>query len=271
MRVFSLPVLVLLLALLSSAQDPAPGNAPKQAAEGAYGAFDSWTLWSDPGEEQIRAEIDMHIAADVARTKGKPIAQHETLLMERDFTMRGFRYESKNFSGLPDGALDCTVRPEIIDCVSTFGGGDSGRGKIKASGGYATQFGVEMAFLDLPWFFTTLVGHSDRDPKQPRTLGILTIAFDGKTPDTLITGNGADAVVTYPGVETIRILGHDVKAQKFQVEARHYRATIWTSEAGLLLAADWAGMRMELTRFRQWAPLVPELPVEPRPATSAIK
>jgi hypothetical protein len=271
-------VLVLLCALRTSvafAQQPAApakpapppaaaAAAPQKVAEGAYGKFDSWTLWATP-DDQLKAEIEMSIYSDLARAPGKPLLQSETLALDTDFTMRGFRYVSKNFRGLPDGALDCSVKPESLDCVSSFEK-QSGRGRIAASGGYATQFGVEIALLDLPWFYTTLVAESDRDPKQPRTLGILTIAFDGDTPETLVTGGGRDAEVKYAGVETIKVLGHMVKGHKFQITARTYAATVWVSERGLLLAADWADMRIELTRFRQWVEVVPGFPLEPATA-----
>lgn len=265
--------LLLVVALLASvaavAQQsaptpPPPGAEPGKIAEGSYGSFDSWTLWVTP-DEHLKAEIRMSIVADLAAKPGQLLRQDEVLEMGPDFTMRRFRYESANFRGLPDGALDCTVNPSSLDCTSTFQG-MSGKGRIPASGGYATQFGVEIALLDLPWFFTTLVAQSDRDRAQPRTLGVLTIAFDGPTPDNLITGGGADAQVQYLGTDTIQVMGKAVKANKFQVEARHYSSTVWITGHGLLLRADWADMRIELTSFRQWIPVVPELPVNSIPA-----
>jgi hypothetical protein len=250
--------------LAAAQQKPSAAAAPSSAkpvAEGQYDVFNSWTLWADPDKKQLRAEIAMRLAADLARTKGKPVVQKETLWMDVDFTMRGFRYESKNMKGLPDGALECMVNPQSLDCVSTFEK-RSGKGKINVGGGYATQFGVEMAFLDLPWFFDTLVAQSDRDPKEPRTFGVVSIAFDGDTPETLVTANSGDAKITYAGEQSIKLLGRSVKAHKLNVEARHYSATVWVADSGLLLAADWADMHFELTRYRQWTALIPEFPVE---------
>ena len=257
-------LLLLLFALsaLASAQQTSPATAPTKVAEGAYGPFDDWTLWADLPAKELRAAIDQKFAADVARTKGQPVVQKEILRMNPDFTMKGFRYEAKNFGGFEDGALDCTVNEHSLDCVSLFPGRDRGRGRINVGGGYATQFGVEIALLDMPWFFATLVAHSDRDAKNPKTLGVVSIAFDGQTPDTLVTGNPADARVQYLGQETIALLGRKVKAHKFSIDARHYGSTVWVTAGGLLLAAEWADMRMELTRYRQWKPLIPEFPVE---------
>jgi len=260
---------MVLLCSAAPAQQPAPpappaDNIPVKIAEGSYGPFDSWTLWAT-SEDRFRAQITIRVYDDLAARRGQPARQTETLEMDPDFSMRRVRYESGNFRGLPDGALDCTVNPASLDCTSTFKN-QSGKGSIPARGGYATQFGVHVALLDLPWFFTTLIAQSDRDPKQPRTLGVLTIAFDGPTPESLITGGGADAQVTYLGPETIQVLGRAVKAHKFQVDASHYASTVWVSEHGLLLKADWAEMRIELTGFRQWVDVVPELPVQSMPA-----
>src|SRR5258706_1579875 len=80
----------------SSQAAPAEPSAAKPVAEGQYDVFDSWTLWADPDKKQLRAEIAMRFAADLSRTKGKPVVQKETLWMDVDFTMRGFRYESKD-------------------------------------------------------------------------------------------------------------------------------------------------------------------------------
>jgi len=96
-----------------------------------------------------------------------------------------YKLENTNISG--DGALDCLVKLLSLDCVSTFEGA-SGSGHIEATGGYATQFGTEVALLDFPWFFTTLVAHGERNAKDSTPLSAVTIAFDGQTPDTLVTG-----------------------------------------------------------------------------------
>src|SRR3954470_19960129 len=102
-RFLALVVLFSTFASLAAAQQkssptaaaPAP-SAAKAVAEGQYDVFNSWTLWADANKKQLRAEIAMRLAADLARTKGKPVVQSETLWMDVDFTMRGFRYESKN-------------------------------------------------------------------------------------------------------------------------------------------------------------------------------
>ena len=231
---------------------PKPDEAPVKVAEGSYGLMDSWTLWATP--KGMKAEIQIQWASDLA----KGGTQKETLDLAPDFTMQGFRYEAEKLSGLPDGALDCDKQEKTLECVSTFKG-QSGRGSLPFAGAYVTQFGVHVALLDIPWFYTTLLAESDRDLKQPRTMGIVNLAFDGDTPETLVTGNGGDAEVEYLGVETIRVMGRAVKSHKFQITARHYTATAWTSDSGLLLKADWAGMKMELTRYTQYVDLVPEL------------
>jgi hypothetical protein len=273
MRSRFLALLILCLTALACAQQAKPPAAAtpnaasrRKVAEGAYDKFDAWTLSALSDKQQLEADINMSVyAMEMRRDKSKPIVQKETMRMDTDFTMGGFRYESENLSGLSDGALDCTVHEESLDCVSTFTGRDRGQGKINVSGGYATQLGVEIALLDMPWFYATLVAQSDRDPKQTRTFGIVTIAFDGQTADTLITGGARDAEVKYVGRETIKVLGHAVSANKFHITAHTYEATVWTADHGLLLAADWADMRIELTDYRQWIPLVPELPVEDQP------
>src|SRR5438876_7764123 len=122
-----------------------------------------------------------------SRDPAKPRHQTETLEMNSDFSMRRVRYELENTNISGDGALDCLVKLLSLDCVSTFEGA-SGSGHIEATGGYATQFGTEVALLDFPWFFTTLVAHGERNAKDSTPLSAVTIAFDGQTPDTLVTG-----------------------------------------------------------------------------------
>jgi hypothetical protein len=202
----------------------------------------------------LKAEVDIHWADQVA----KGGTQHETLYLVPDFTMQGFRYETRNFSGFPDGALDCTKQEKSLDCVSTFKG-MNGKGTLPFAGAYATQFGVHVALLDVAWMFCTLVAESDRVAKEPRTMGIVNLAFDGSTPDTLVTGNGSDAEVKYLGAGTIQVMGRIAKGHKFQVTAHTYTATVWTADSGLLLAFDWAGMHVELTRFQQYVDLIPDL------------
>ena len=168
---------------------PTPDEAPIKVAEGSYDVMDSWTLWATP-KGTMKVEIQIQWAGDLA----KGGTQKETLELAPDFTMQGFRYEAQKLSGLPDGALECAKQEKSLECVSTFQG-QSGRGSLPFAGAYATQFGVHIALLDIPWFYCTLLAESDRDPKRPRTMGIVTLAFDGNTPETLVTGNGADAEV----------------------------------------------------------------------------
>ena len=231
---------------------PAAGEAPIKVAEGSYDGMSSWTLWATP--KGLKAEIEIHWADEAA----KGGTQRETLYLVPDFTMQGFRYETKNFSALPDGALECTKEEKSLECVSTFKG-QSGKGSLPFAGAYATQFGVHIAFLDIPWFYCTLLAESDRDSKQPRTFGIVNLAFDGDTPEKLVTGNGSDAEVKHLGAGTVQVLGRPVKGHKFQITAHHYDAVAWTSDSGLLLALDWGGMHIELTRYKQYVELVPEL------------
>ena len=275
MRSSHLAILLLFSALACAQQTTPPaattgapsGGSRRKIAEGSYDKWNTWTLVALSDKQQLEADVDMQVyTSDEAKTdKSKPVIQKEIMRMDPDFTMRGFRYESKNFGGMSDGALDCTVNQESLDCVSTFEGRDRGKGKINVSGAYATQFGVHIALLDMPWFYATLAAQSDRDRKQPRTMGIVTIAFDGQTPDTLVTGGGADAKVNYIGPETIRLFGRNVSAHKFHVDAHTYEATLWTADSGLLLKGQWDDMTIELTNYKQWIPLVPELPVEAQP------
>lgn len=252
-------VLLLLACANAQAGPPATGKAapkadeaPIKVAEGSYDLMDSWTLWAT--SKGLKAEIDIHWT-DAAAKGG---TQHETLDLVPDFTMQGFRYQAEKFPGLPDGALECTKEEKSLECVSTFKG-EGGRGSLPFAGAFATQFGVHIALLDIPWFYTTLAAESDRDAKQPRTMGIVTLAFDGRTPETLVTGNGVDAEVKYVGAGTIQVMGRIVKGRKFQITGGHYDATVWTSDSGLLLAFDWGGMHIELTRYKQYVALVPEL------------
>jgi hypothetical protein len=177
------------------------------------------------------------------------------------------RYELENTNVSGDGALDCLVKYFSLDCESTFEGA-RGKGSIKVSGGYATQFGAEAALLDFPWFFTTLVAHSERNVRRNTSLSAVTIAFDGQTPDTLVTGRVLEAKADYLGAEVIQFMDHAVKAHKFHVTGGRSRdlpdleSTVWVSDSGLLLALDWIDEHWELTRFLQREKLVSELPVE---------
>ena len=231
-----------------------PDDAQVKVAEGSYDGMDSWILWVTPKDKGLKAEIELKWASDLA----KGGTQKETLDLAPDLTMRGFRYEAEKIPALRDGALECRKLEKTLECVSTFKG-QSGRGSLPFAGAYVTQFGVHVALLDIPWLYATLLAESDRDFKQPRTMGIVNLAFDGDTPETLVTGNGADAEVRYLGPETIRAMGRAVKSYKFQITAHTYSATAWTTESGLLLALDWGGMHIKLTRYKQYIELEPDL------------
>lgn len=252
---------------------------PRKIAEGAYSAVstgastgtakaevDSFTLWADSGQ-RLRAVIASDLLNIPPRDPSKPHHQTETLEMNSDFSMRRMRYELENSNISGDGALDCFVKLLSLDCVSTFEGA-SGQGSIKATGGYATQFGAEIALLDFPWFFTTLVAHADRNVKGNRPLCAVTVAFDGQTPDTLVTGRVLEAKADYLGTEIIQVMDHAIKAHKFHVTGGRSRdlpdleSTVWVSEGGLLLALDWIDERWELTSFLQRDRLIPEVGVE---------
>jgi hypothetical protein len=250
--------------------------ARQKLAEGAYAMestsdhlkidIDSFNLWSGP-DQHLRAEIEIPAPGIPARDKTKAHRQTEMLEMNSDFRMRRFRYELENSTVSGDGALDCSVHYGSLECESTFEG-SSGKGSIDVSGGYAVQFGAEIALLDDPWFFTTLVAHGSRDTKQQGTMEAVGISFDGQTPETLITGRPTHANLNYAGIDTITVVGHSVKAHRFQVSGGGSRdmpdltSTVWVSERGLLLAADWGDVRIELSRFLQREQLIPELPVE---------
>ena len=275
-----LPVLVLIgVGIQHYYTSQTAATTPGKIAEGAYsvvsttpssheskGEVDSFTLWSDPGQ-RLRAAIAFHLLDLAARDPAKPRHQTETLEMNSDFSMRRVRYELENTNISGDGALDCLVKLLSLDCVSTFEGA-SGSGHIEATGGYATQFGTEVALLDFPWFFTTLVAHGERNAKDSTPLSAVTIAFDGQTPDTLVTGRVLGAKADYLDTEIIQIMDHAIGAHKFHVNGGRSRdlpdleSTVWVSDGGLLLALDWIGERWELTRFLQRERLIPELPVE---------
>jgi hypothetical protein len=224
---------------------------PVKVAEGSYGPYDNWVLWRTA--EGYRVESEIHWA-DALSTG----VQAEVLRLTPQFQMKGVRYETKQFKPLPDGALDCSVLEKSLDCTSSFKGSE-GKGSIPVAGAYAAQFGVEMAFLDLPWFFTSLVSHADRKPGITSEAGVVWIAFDGPTPEELVTANPRTSKIKFLGREKISVLGRSVNSFKFQIEARHLDSTVWTSESGLLLAFDWGGLRMDLTRYQQYEDLVPEL------------
>lgn len=260
-------------------------GSPKKIAEGTYSVIsavdssrnakaivDSFTLWEDPGH-RLRAVIASGLLGIPPRDPSKPYHQTETLEMNSDFSMRHVRYELENSNISGDGALDCFVKILSLDCVSTFAGAN-GKGSIAATGGYATQFGAEAALLDFPWFFTTLVAGSERNIKSNKPLHAVTIAFDGQTPDTLITGRVLDAKADYLGIETIQVMDHAIRAHKFHVHGGRSRdlpdleSTVWVSESGLLLALDWIDERWELTSFVQRDRLIAELGVEDDESTT---
>lgn len=254
-------------------------TTPRKIAEGTYSILssdpasptqradvDSFTLWADP-DGHLRTVITLQLFGSSVRDPGKPSHQTEVLELNSDLSMRRMRFELENTQISGDGALDCHVEPFSLDCVSTFKD-ESGKGSIEATGGYATQFGAEIAVLDFPWFFTTLVAHSKRNSSGSTPLNAVTIAFDGQTPDTLVTGRVVEAKADYLGTDVIQILDHATKAHKFHMSGGRSRdlpdleSTVWVSDSGLLLALDWMGEHWELTRFLQREKLIPELPVD---------
>lgn len=252
---------------------------PRKIAEGTYSVsssdpasptsradVDSFTLWTDPNGH-LRTVIALQLFGSSARDPTRPFRQTEVLELNSDLSMRRLRFELENTKISGDGALDCSVGPFSLDCVSTFED-DKGKGSIQATGSYATQFGAEIAVLDFPWFFTTLAAHSKRNSSGSTPLKAVTIAFDGQTPDTLVTGRVVEAKAEYLGTDVIQILDHATKAHKFHMSGGRSRdlpdleSTVWVSDSGLLLALDWMGEHWELTRFLQREKLIPELPVD---------
>ena len=260
-------------------------ESPKKIAEGAYSVVssldssrrasaevDSFTLWQGPGRH-LKAVIAPGVLGIPPRDPTKPHHQTETLEMNSDLSMRRLRYELQNSSIAGDGALDCFVGLLSLDCVSTFAE-SNGKGRINATGSYATQFGAEAALLDFPWFFTTLLAGRERNTNSDMPLQAVTIAFDGQTPDTLITGRVLNAKADYLGTEDVQIMDHEIHAHKFHVSGGRSRdlpdleSTVWVSETGLLLALDWIDERWELTSFVQRDALIPQLGVEDDEATA---
>jgi len=260
-------------------------GSPKNIAEGAYSVVshldsssrantevDSFTLWRGPGRH-LKAVITPGVLGIPPRDPAKPHHQTETLEMNSDLSMRRLRFELKNSNIAGDGAIDCLVGLLSLDCVSTFAE-SNGKGRINATGGYATQFGAEAALLDFPWFFTTLLAGCERNANSDKPLHAVTIAFDGQTSDTLITGRVLNAKADYLGMEDIRIMDHAIHAHKFHVSGGRSRdlpdleSTVWVSETGHLLALDWIDERWELTRFMQRDALIPELGVEDEEGTA---
>ena len=260
-------------------------ESPKKIAEGTYSVVrrldssrranaevDSFTLWQGPGRH-LKAVIIPGALGIPPRDPAKPHHQTETLEMNFDLSMRRVRYELENSNIAGDGALDCFVGLLSLDCVSTFAE-SNGKGRINATGGYATQFGAEAALLDFPWFFTTLLAGRERNTNSDKPLHAVTIAFDGQTPDTLITGRVLSAKADYLGTEDIQIMDHAIHAHKFHVSGGKSRdlpdleSTVWVSETGLLLALDWIDERWELTSFIQRDALIAELGVEDDEATA---
>ena len=258
---------------------------PKKIAEGAYSVVsrldssrsantevDSFTLWQGPGRH-LKAVIAPGALGIPPRDPAKPHHQTETLEMNSDLSMRRLRFELENSSIAGNGVLDCFVGLLSLDCVSTFAE-SNGKGRINTTGGYATQFGAEAALLDFPWFFTTLLAGRERNTNNDKQLHAVTIAFDGQTPDTLITGRVLNAKAGYLGTEDIRIMDHALHAHKFHVSGGRSRdlpdleSTVWVSETGLLLALDWIDERWELTSFKQRDALIAELGVEDDEATA---
>jgi len=107
-----------------------------------------------------------------------------TLGIDRAFHMKAFcATKHGHASFLPDGALDCVVKPWSLDCSSSFLG-EEGRGTIRVNGAYATQFGAEVALLDIAVVLHTLTAHGARKLDE-RVPPVVSLAFDGQTKERL--------------------------------------------------------------------------------------
>lgn len=232
-----------------AASKPLTSAQPVKVAEGAYENYNSWTLWRIGDHYKVETQI---FWADM---KGE---QRETLELTRDFYMQRIRYEVNHFGALPDGALECVVNKKSFDCTTTMRGKE-GRGSIPVAGAYAAQFGVHVALFDLTWFYTTLVANGIRKLDSPSTAGVVSVAYDGVTPDNLVTATTADAIILYLGTQPLPVLDRKLPAHRFQVKTRHYDAIVWTADNGFVLAIDMDGMPIRLRRFKQYENFVPEL------------
>lgn len=246
------PLLVLsLVASLSAVAQTAPAN-PIKVAEGSYAGSDHWVMYRVPEGYDVEIKLTLDGLP-------KTVDMTETLRLTPEFNMRGVRYEAKNWSEVEDGVLDCTVKEESFDCSSTFK--DSvGTAKLPFRGTFAAQFGVHIAILDVPWFYANLVSYAERNSQEPTVAGIVSLALDhGQRP---VMGSPADSHIGYQGRDKLTMFGKKVPCHRFRIEARHYEATAWVADNGMLLAVDMGDdLRIAMTEFQQYVSVLPELPI----------
>ena len=102
-----LGIAAFVLSSLAAAQVTPPSQSESvKVAEGSYGSYDYWVLWRTPQGYQVEIQTFWDLSE-----KGQ---QFQTIDLTRDLRMRNFRYESVDWSALPDGALDCDVQPSSL-------------------------------------------------------------------------------------------------------------------------------------------------------------
>jgi hypothetical protein len=236
--------------VVAVAQTSSP--SPIKVAEGSYAGHDHWVMFRVPAGYDVEIKLSLD-------GMPKNVEMTETLRLTPEFNMRGVRYEAKHWSEVEDGVLDCTVHEQSFDCSSTFK--DSvGTAKLPFRGAFAAQFGVHVALLDVPWFYSSLVSHAERNSQEPMTAGIVSLALDhGERP---VMGTPADSHIGYQGRDKLTMFGRRVPCHRFRIEAQHYEATAWVADNGMLLAVDMGGdLLIAMTEFQQFVSVVPELPI----------
>jgi len=253
MRAALLTVVLLATMGTSQGQTQAAQAPAVKVAEGAFEDYDTWVMWRTTEGYRIEIHTDL-------QEFGKGASSDEVLNVTPDFNMNAIRYEIQNWSEMDNGVLDCTVGEKNLTCTSTFKH-SQGTGTLSLAGGYAVQFGVHVAMLDMAWFYNTLVCYAPLDPQKSAVAGVVELALDD--PPRYVMGTPRDATIKYMGTFPYTLFGKRLALREYDVSVRNFNARVWTTNKGLVvLVAKQDEESMQLTKFRQFEKFIPELPVD---------
>jgi hypothetical protein len=250
----------ILMALLGAWLLAAPASAQEKVAEGEYhlrtGAagessstvIDHWIL-STRKQGGYRLEAEVTSAAGT----GVIVIQTEDLNEQLNPTAITVKLYTKENTKKPFSQLACHLDAEQITCKS--GGLDLNVNSETTKKGPILFAVTNLEHIDLAWMMAAAINraHLDEGTVQVPTL----VLQDGEEApelaqtevDTLRVGDK----------ETVEMRGVKIPARRYSFE--NSRIKCWIADSGLLLKMENEdGSVVELTKFKQYKKLVPELP-----------
>jgi len=230
-------------------------NVRTKVAEGSYvkktpsvERLDRWVLWRKPDRTYQLSSLLFPDAAISDRSALEQLTNFDPALRMRGFVLKG-RDKEKS------GTLSCELTSKRLTCRADVGGKTSS-GSTAVEGPYIVAPIPQGEYNDVPWLLAPMLRLATRDAAT-----ITHVLYIIVWPDEDFEFEPIMSVeIRYVGKETIDVASRKVTAHRYEEVSE--RATIWTSDNGIVLAYEMLGengYRVELADFKQYEDFLPEL------------